>query len=101
MCVSNRSQHPSGHHVQVYSTYRYTFDRVYGPDASQEEVYNNSARDSVKQVLEVSGRGEAQLLHAECPTARHRQCGVTVVAATPAIAEASNRSQVQIFLSWS
>lgn len=36
----------------VYSTYRYTFDRVYGPDASQEEVYDNSARDSVKQVLE-------------------------------------------------
>ena len=38
---------------QVYSTYRYTFDRVYGPDATQEEVYEHSARDSVKQVLEV------------------------------------------------
>ncbi len=39
--------------TQVYSTYRYTFDRVYGPDATQQEVYDNSARDSVKQVLEV------------------------------------------------
>ena len=43
------------HHVmQVYSTYRYTFDRVYGPDSQQQEVYEHSARDSVKQVLEVS-----------------------------------------------
>ncbi len=41
-------------HPQVYSTYRYTFDRVYGPDSTQQEVYENSARESVRQVLEVS-----------------------------------------------
>ncbi len=39
--------------MQVYSTYRYTFDRVYGPDSNQQEVYEHSAKDAVQQVLEV------------------------------------------------
>lgn len=37
----------------VYTTYRYTFDRVYGPESHQEEVYEHSARGAVQQVLEV------------------------------------------------
>jgi hypothetical protein len=39
--------------LQVYTTYRYTFDRVYGPNSEQAEVYDHSARDAVHQALEV------------------------------------------------
>jgi hypothetical protein len=37
---------------QVYSTYRYAFDHVYGPDSQQEEVYQQSARSAVLNVLD-------------------------------------------------
>ena len=36
----------------VYNSYRFAFDRVYGPEASQESVYNESARDVVMNVLQ-------------------------------------------------
>lgn len=39
--------------LQVYTTYRYTFDRVYGPESTQQEVYEHSARGAVQQSLEV------------------------------------------------
>lgn len=39
--------------MQVYNTYRYTFDRVYGPESTQQEVYEHSARGAVQQSLEV------------------------------------------------
>lgn len=38
----------------LYATYQFTFDRVYDQNSSQDEVYVNSARDSVLSVLEVS-----------------------------------------------
>lgn len=38
--------------VQVYSTYRYGFDHVYGPDSLQEEVYQQSAKSAVLNVLD-------------------------------------------------
>jgi hypothetical protein len=41
---------------QVYNSYRFGFDRVYGPDSTQEEVYLQSARSAVQNVLQVSGR---------------------------------------------
>ena len=41
---------------QVYTTYRYTFDRVYGPASEQAELYEHSARDAVHQALEVRPR---------------------------------------------
>jgi len=37
----------------VYTTYRYTFDRVYGPKSEQADVYEHSAKDAVHQALEV------------------------------------------------
>ena len=37
---------------QVYSSYRFGFDRVYGPDSTQEEVYAESARGAVLSVLQ-------------------------------------------------
>ncbi|GAB4823415.1 hypothetical protein N2152v2_010461 [Parachlorella kessleri] len=36
----------------VYNTYRYAFDHVYGPDSRQEEVYQQSARSAVLNVLD-------------------------------------------------
>lgn len=39
--------------VQVYNSYRFGFDRVYGPDSTQEEVYVQSARSAVHNVLQV------------------------------------------------
>ena len=39
--------------AQVYTTYRYTFDRVYGPNSEQADVYEHSAKDAVHQALEV------------------------------------------------
>ncbi len=36
----------------VYNSYRFAFDRVYGPEASQESVYEESARDVVMNVLQ-------------------------------------------------
>lgn len=38
---------------QVYNSYRFGFDRVYGPGASQEDVYVESARGAVQNVLQV------------------------------------------------
>ena len=37
----------------MYTTYRYTFDRVYGPKSEQADVYEHSAKDAVHQALEV------------------------------------------------
>ena len=37
---------------QVYNSYRFGFDRVYGPGASQEDVYVESARGAVQNVLQ-------------------------------------------------
>ncbi|KAL4436916.1 hypothetical protein ABPG75_004055 [Micractinium tetrahymenae] len=36
----------------VYNSYRFGFDRVYGPEASQEDVYVESARSAVQNVLQ-------------------------------------------------
>ncbi|KAL4430593.1 hypothetical protein ABPG77_005833 [Micractinium sp. CCAP 211/92] len=36
----------------VYNTYRFGFDRVYGPECSQEDVYVESARNAVQNVLQ-------------------------------------------------
>eukprot|EP00803_Ostreobium_quekettii_P003237 evm.model.scf_359.6 EVM.evm.TU.scf_359.6 scf_359:28323-37645(+) len=36
----------------MYATYDFTFDRVYDQDDEQEEIYRQSARDSVLSVLE-------------------------------------------------
>ena len=36
----------------VYNTYRFAFDRVYGPESQQTQVYNDSARDVVANVLQ-------------------------------------------------
>ena len=38
---------------QVYNSYRFGFDRVYGPDSTQEEVYSQSALSAVQNVLQV------------------------------------------------
>ena len=38
----------------VYATYSFTFDRVYDQDNEQEEIYEQSARESVLSVLEVA-----------------------------------------------
>lgn len=39
--------------LQVFSTYRFTFDHVYAHDAAQADVYMNSARESVLNALQV------------------------------------------------
>ncbi len=39
--------------AQAYSTYRFTFDRVYGPTADQDEVYEHSAKRTVLSTLQV------------------------------------------------
>lgn len=39
--------------VQVFSTYRFTFDHVYAHDSAQADVYMNSARESVLNALQV------------------------------------------------
>ena len=39
--------------AQAYATYRFTFDRVYGPDADQHEVYEQSAKRTVLSTLQV------------------------------------------------
>ena len=36
----------------VYSTYRFSFDRVYGPDTPQRAIYEESARGAVTNVLQ-------------------------------------------------
>lgn len=36
----------------VYNSYRFGFDRVYGPESSQEDVYVESARSAVQNVLQ-------------------------------------------------
>ena len=36
----------------IYNTYRFGFDRVYSPEAKQEQVYCESARDVVMNVLQ-------------------------------------------------
>ena len=40
--------------LQVFSTYRFTFDHVYAHDAAQADVYMNSARESVLNALQVT-----------------------------------------------
>lgn len=40
---------------QLYNSYRFTFDTVYGPSSSQEEVYAQCARPAVLNVLQVGG----------------------------------------------
>ena len=60
--------------VQVYTTYRYTFDRVYGPNSEQADVYEHSARDAVHQALEVrlgSSDGHFQFILHPTPTVQH------------------------------
>jgi hypothetical protein len=52
-CVGTHTL-PSAPHTtptQVYNTYRFGFDRVYGPDSSQEDIYAESARTAVSSVL--------------------------------------------------
>jgi hypothetical protein len=44
------------HPLQVYNSYRFGFDRVYGPDSTQEDVYAESARSAVNNVLQVRRR---------------------------------------------
>jgi len=39
--------------LQVYNSYRFGFDRVYGTESTQEEVYVQSARSAVQNVLQV------------------------------------------------
>ena len=39
--------------LQVFSTYRFTFDHVYAHDSAQADVYMNSARESVLNALQV------------------------------------------------
>ena len=39
--------------LQIFSTYRFTFDHVYAHDAAQADVYMNSARESVLNALQV------------------------------------------------
>ena len=36
----------------IYNTYRFGFDRVYSPEATQEQVYTESARDVVMNALQ-------------------------------------------------
>ncbi|PSC74516.1 Kinesin-II 95 kDa subunit [Micractinium conductrix] len=36
----------------VYNSYRFGFDRVYGPESTQEELYVHSARNAVHNVLQ-------------------------------------------------
>ena len=43
----------------MYSTYRFAFDHVYGPDSAQEDVYNQSARSAVHSCLQVGRRQTA------------------------------------------
>ncbi len=38
----------------LYTEHTFSFDRVYGPESSQQEVYENTARGAVQSVLEVS-----------------------------------------------
>jgi hypothetical protein len=42
---------------QVYNSYRFGFDRVYGPESTQEDVYSQSARPAVQNVLQVRSEG--------------------------------------------
>lgn len=44
---------------QVYNSYRFGFDRVYGPESTQEDVYSQSARGAVHNVLQVRQRRAA------------------------------------------
>lgn len=37
----------------LYSNYQFAFDRVYDQNSSQDEIYSESARDSVVSVLKV------------------------------------------------
>ena len=39
----------------MYNSYRFGFDRVYGPESTQEDVYAQSARGAVHNVLQVLG----------------------------------------------
>ena len=48
---------PSSPHTQVYNSYRFGFDRLYGPDSAQDEVYLQSARSAVLNVMQVCGGG--------------------------------------------
>ena len=38
--------------MQAYATYRFTFDRVYGPESTQDEVYEHSAKRTVLSTLQ-------------------------------------------------
>jgi len=39
--------------VQTFASYRFTFDRIYSPECSQEDIYTNTARDAVLSTLQV------------------------------------------------
>lgn len=39
--------------MQVYATYRFSFDKIFGPDSQQEQVYEHSAREAVIAALQV------------------------------------------------
>ena len=47
--------------AQVYNSYRFGFDRVYGPESTQEELYVHSARNAVHNVLQASCSRNGQL----------------------------------------
>lgn len=36
-----------------YVVHKFTFDHVYGQESSQEDIYNNTARNSVLSTLDV------------------------------------------------
>ena len=40
--------------MQVYATYRYTFDTVYGSESEQQNVYQNTAREAVMSTLQAN-----------------------------------------------
>lgn len=39
--------------AQVYPTHQFTYDRVFGPDSQQAEVYEHAARGAVLSTLQV------------------------------------------------
>jgi hypothetical protein len=58
-------------HAQAYATYRFTFDRVYGPEADQQEVYEHSAKRTVLSTLQVPRNSAPTAIRTCCPSGQH------------------------------